>query len=272
MIAAAEFDVSGRTLVDLMDMTGRTAVVTGGSRGIGLSIVRRLLEMGASVAIADIDIEGANSAAADLRAAGADVHALELDVRDPASVRRVCDAVEAQFARLDVWVNNAGVYPPKPFLEITSDDWHGVMETNLTGVFNCSSEAAHRMTAAATKGVIVNIGSAASFRSVRAGLAHYTASKHAVEGLTKSMARELGPFGIRVMGVAPTVIETEGLAEQRRLHPTKEDPYAQVVERLPLGRAGRPDDVARAVAFCVSDLAIFITGCTLPVDGGFQAT
>jgi NAD(P)-dependent dehydrogenase (short-subunit alcohol dehydrogenase family) len=266
-------ETSLSSLGQLLQLEHRVAVVTGGGRGIGLSITRRLAQAGATVVVAELDQAAGVAAAKDLVSRdGGHVEALGMDVRVPESIEALVDQVEQQWGPIGIWVNNAGIYPPKPFLDLTAADWASVIETNLTGVFNCSLAVARRMQDTETAGVIVNIGSAASLRSVRSELAHYTASKHGVEGLTKSMARELGPFGIRVVGVAPTVIETEGLAEQRRLNPHAEDPYAEVVSRLPLGRAGVPDDVARAVLFCVSDMASFITGCTLPVDGGFMAT
>lgn len=261
-------------LARLVSLEDRVAVVTGGRRGIGQAIARRLLEAGAKVVIADLEGDGAAETARDL-GPGERVVGRELDVRDPGSVVRCCDAVERDLGQIDVWVNNAGIFPQTPLLGITSAEWSDVLATNLTGIFNCSVEVGRRMAARRSSGssrVIVNLGSAASFRSVRPGLAHYTASKHGVVGLTKSMARELGPSGVRVLGVAPTVIETEGLAEQRRSVDDAGDPHAEVVSRILLGRRGRPDDVARVVLFCASDLSAFMTGATLPVDGGFLCT
>ena len=148
--------------------------------------------------------------------------------------------------------------------------WDRVLDVNLTGTFLGAQEAARRMVATGVGGAIINITSTAGFRAAGPGVAHYVASKHAVRGLTKSLAVELGPYGIRVLRVAPTLVETPGIDEGRAAFEAAGlgDLLDQMAARLPLGRVGVPDDVARVVLFCASDLAIFMTGSTVAVDAG----
>jgi NAD(P)-dependent dehydrogenase (short-subunit alcohol dehydrogenase family) len=160
-------------------------------------------------------------------------------------------------------VNNAGVYPSTPVLEMTDADWEHVIRTNLGGTFTGAREAARRMVAAGHGGVIVNLSSIAGIRGRGPGIPHYVASKHGIVGLTKQLALEFAAAGIRVLAVAPTTIITPGV-EEGLGHP--EDIEVRLTG--PLGRPGRPDDVARVVVFCASDLSMFMTGSTLVVDGG----
>jgi NAD(P)-dependent dehydrogenase (short-subunit alcohol dehydrogenase family) len=187
-------------------------------------------------------------------------------VGDPGSVAAVAETALARFDRIDIWVNNAGIYPSKPVLEMSDADWDHVIRVNLGGTFAGSREAARRMVAAGHGGVIVNLSSIAGIRGRAPGVASYVASKHGIIGLTKQMALEFAGAGIRILAVAPTTIITPGV-EEGLGHPVDLD------QRLagPLGRAGRPDDVARVVLFCASDLSMFMTGSTLLVDGGDMA-
>ena len=253
-----------------MRLDGRTAVVTGGARNIGLAIARRLAEAGASVAIADTDGPETEKAVAYVESRGGSAAGFGVDMRDADSVRTLVGSVADRFGGIDVWVNNAGMFPTRPFLELSDDDWDAMLELNLRGTFLGCREAARHMVGAGRGGVIVNIASAAAFRAGGVQLSHYVASKFGVRGLTQSAAVELGRYGIRVLGVAPTYIERR---EREQLHvssPTAgQEPLApHLMFRLPLGREGVPDDVARVVVFCASDLAILLTGCTIPVDAG----
>lgn len=264
-------DVSARGLGDLISLEGRVAVVTGGSRGIGLAICRRLAEAGADVAVGDLDKKGAEHAAEQLVADfGHRAFGAELDVSDPISVSTLGDRTVLELGRIDVWVNNAGIYPTTPFLEMTDPDWERVLQVNLHGTFAGSREAARRMVAAGRGGVIVNLASTAGFRAAGPGMAHYVSSKHAVRGLTKSLAVELGAYGIRALAIAPTLIETPGIEEGRQAFQAAGlgDVIEQMAARLPLGRAGVADDVARVVLFCASDLSMLMSGSTLLVDAG----
>ncbi|MDT5173265.1 MAG: hypothetical protein QOG37_516 [Mycobacterium sp.] len=263
-------DVSDRSIPALISLTARTAVVTGGARNIGLAIVRRLVEAGARVVICDpAEAEGA-AAVEYLRSLGGAAEFMWTDVRDSKSVATVADGVVDAYGGIDIWVNSAGMFPTKPALEMLDEDWDQMMAVNLRGTFLGAREAARRMVSQGRPGVVVNIGSCAGFRTGGIGLSNYVASKFGVRGLTQALAAEFGVHGIRVIGVAPTYIERR---EAARIHLS--DPDAGMEERppnlrfeLPLGRAGVPDDVARVVLFCASDLALLMTGSTIPVDAG----
>jgi NAD(P)-dependent dehydrogenase (short-subunit alcohol dehydrogenase family) len=260
-------DLSDRPLTELLSLRGRSAVVTGGAKGLGQAIALRLVEAGASVLIGDVDDTRAAAAAAEIDArTGGTVVATPLDVGDPASISLTAETALARFGGIDIWVNNAGIYPSKAVLEMSDADWEQVIRVNLGGTFVGSREAARRMVAAGRGGVIVNVSSIAGIRGRAPGVAHYAASKHGIIGLTKQMALEFADAGIRVLAVAPTTIITPGVQEGLG------NP-ADLEQRLagPLGRAGRPDDVARVVLFCASDLAMFMTGSVVLVDGGEMA-
>jgi NAD(P)-dependent dehydrogenase (short-subunit alcohol dehydrogenase family) len=265
------------TLAALIDLTGRRAVVTGGAQGLGLAIARRLAEAGATVVLGDVNRPRADAALQTLQRHESRPHlALDLDVRSAASVSRFAVEVRGALAGVDIWVNAAGIFPSTPFLGMTEAEWDEMMNINLRGAFLCGRAAADLMLAAAAiRGVIVNISSTSGHRG-RPGLVHYVSSKHGVEGLTKSMAVELGPRGIRVVSVAPTLTRTDGLLA-RQLSDSASGRAAiaalekRVADSIPLGRVGEPDDVARVVLFLVSDLAGFVTGSSILVDGGHLA-
>jgi NAD(P)-dependent dehydrogenase (short-subunit alcohol dehydrogenase family) len=277
-------DVSARSLAQLISLKGRRAVVTGAARGLGYAIARRLAEAGADVALGDRDETGAARAADSLakdflrRAVSG-----PLDVADGGSVAGFAEMAVRALGGIDIWVNNAGIYPATPILEMTDDQWDLMSDVNLRGTFLGCREAARRMLSnghngnGAHGGVIVNIASVAGFRG-RAGLAHYSASKHGVIGLTQSAAVEFGPRGIRVLAVAPSLAETPGVQEMRAAAARPGEAGTMVsameksvLEKFPLGRAAQADEVARVVLFCASDLAGFMTGTTLFADGGLSA-
>ena len=205
-------DLSDAPLADLLGLSGRVAVVTGGARGIGRACCARLAEAGATVVVADIDEEAARETAS---AIGSRAIAAAVDVREAASVRALVERALDERERLDVWVNAAGVYPTSPLLELSEEEWDLVLDTNLRGTFLGAREAARAMIAGDRGGVIVNVSSTAAYRADAPGAAHYVASKFGVRGLTQALAVELGPHGIRVLAVAPTVTLTPGLEEQR---------------------------------------------------------
>lgn len=258
-------DLSDRTIDELISLDGRTAVITGGGRGIGYAISRRFSEAGAFVIVADLDLERASEAVANL-ATGRAV-AAEVDVADRQSVAALADLTVSESGGIDVWVNNAGIYPDDALFDIDDDQWDRVLDVNLRGTYLGAREAATRMIARRMGGVIINISTAPAY--VREGAPHYVASKQGVVALTRRMAAELGAHGIRVLALAPTVILTPGMEESAAQGGWALDGLAEQMSReLPLGRAGVPDDVARVALFCASDLAAFMTGCEVRVDAG----
>ena len=204
-------DVSGKSIADLVSLKGRVAVVTGGAQGLGRAMVNRLAEAGASVLILDLRAGQADAAAREVSAAtGARVIAQAVDISDETQVAQAADRAVSELGGLDIWVNNAGLYPNVPIMDVAIEDWDKVMAVNLRGVFIGSRKAARRMIDARKGGVIVSVVSTAGFRGVAPGVSSYVASKHGVRGLVKQMALELAPHDIRVLGVAPTFCTTEG--------------------------------------------------------------
>ncbi|MEV6341104.1 SDR family oxidoreductase [Nocardia vinacea] len=268
-------DVSSKSLADLVSLRGRRAVVTGGGRGLGRAIALRLAEAGADVLIGDIEEELAVATAEQLaQASGVRVIGAAMDVTDAASVAAAADRAVAELGGLEIWVNNAGVFPSIPLLEMGEEDWEKVFAVNARGVFLGAREAARRISDAGTGGVIVNIVSTAGFRGSAPGLAAYVGSKHAARGLTRELALELASLGIRVLGVAPSFVPTEGNMKMAAAAATtaqaadSSTPPTPLMLNGPIGRIGVPDDIARVVLFCASDLSAFMTGSTLLADGG----
>ncbi len=262
-------DVTGKSIADLISLKGRVAVVTGGAQGLGRAMVDRLAEAGASVLILDLKAGQAEAAASEAAAkTGARVIAAAVDVTDTASVVAAANRAVTELGGLDIWVNNAGLYPNVPLLDVADDDWDQVMAVNLRGVFVGSREAARKMIAAGHGGVIINVVSTAGFKGVAPGVTSYVTSKHGVRGMVKQMALELAPHDIRVLGVAPTFCTTEGnTAALAQLPDQVREEIAATLTSL-LGRVGVPDDIARAVLFCASDMSMFMTGSTLLIDAG----
>ncbi len=262
-------DVSSKSIAELISLKGRVAVVTGGAQGLGRAMVNRLAEAGASVLILDLRAEQAEAAAKEVCAAtGSRVIAAAVDVADEASVSAAADRAVAELGGLDIWVNNAGLYPNVPIMDVAIEDWDKVMDVNLRGVFIGGRQAAKRMIDSGKGGVIVNTVSTAGFKGVAPGVTSYVTSKHGVRGMVKQMALELAPHNIRVLGVAPTFCTTEGnMAALAQLPERVREEISATLSSL-LGRVGVPDDIARTVLFAASDMAMFMTGSTLLVDAG----
>jgi NAD(P)-dependent dehydrogenase (short-subunit alcohol dehydrogenase family) len=252
-------------LTALLDLTGKSAVVTGGGKGMGVGICRILAQAGATVCVADIDDAAAKSTA---EAIGGTAYAQHIDMASPSSVAALAADVVAQTGSLDIWVNNAGVYPMVTMFSESTDLWDLTHNVNLRGVFVGTREAARQMIAAERPGVIVNIASIAADRAGHVSMTPYAASKAGVKALTRSMAAALGPFGIRVTAVSPGVVETDGMAAQEERMAAAGANTGNRAALIPLRRVGSPDDIGRAVLFLVSGLADFVTGTTLDVDGG----
>lgn len=236
------------------------AVVTGAARSLGRAISETLHGQGYAVALCDIDDKEAAKVAASLDPAGMSAKAYRLDVSNAAEVTAVMDAVAGDLGVPSVLVNNAGVYPDHGLLDMPEAAWDRVLDVNLKGPFLCSQAFGRKRVAAGGGGAIVNLASTAGF-SARVGAAHYSASKAGVVMLTKSMAQELGPHGIRVNAVAPGFIEVR----EDQVSPAYKQ---QMIGLIPLGRAGKAPNIANTVAFLASDAAEFITGECVVVDGG----
>jgi 2-deoxy-D-gluconate 3-dehydrogenase len=250
-------------LAELLDLRGRTAIVTGGAMGIGLGIVHRLHQAGANVLIADLDIDAAQGTAENLIAArpGSAI-AVRSDVSDQGSVQEMVNAAVESFDGVDILVNNAGIYPMVAMADIDVATFRRVLEVNLTGLFLCTKATSERMIARGRGGRIVNVTSIDALHPSMVGLAHYDASKHGAWGFTKNVALELAPHGIWVNAVAPGGIRTPGIGE------IDKENLEAFEAMIPMGRMGEPDDIGRAVLFLASDLASYMTGSQIVVDGG----
>ena len=266
-------DVSSTPLSDLVSLAGRRALVTGGAQGLGKAIALRLAEAGAAVAIADLDEQHAAVAADDVADRfGRAAVGVRMDVADAASVASGAQSAIDALGGIDVWVNNAGIFPSESLVEMPDETWEKVFAVNTRGVRNGAREAVNRMPEG---GVIVNVISTAGFRGIAPGLSAYVASKHAARGLTKQLALELAPRGIRVLGVAPSYVPTEGnmamaaaAMEQMAAAGVDLSNMPVAMSQSLIGRTGTPDDIARVVLFCASDLSLVMTGSTLLADAG----
>ena len=249
-------------LRELIDLEGKRAIVTGGGKGIGAAIARRLAEAGATVTIADLDPAGADTASA----IGASF--VTCDITDAGELVAAIEAAAGDGGALDILVNNAGIFPTTgPMTEATDEFVQRMLDVNVRAQFSAAREAATRMP---NGGSIVNLASVAALGG-GANISAYSASKAAVVALTRAFANELGPRGIRVNAIAPGIIDTPGVQDQ--LAPLKAsglDIEARIAAN-PVGTGGRPDHIARAALFLVSDLAEFVSGHVLVVDGGSTA-
>jgi 2-dehydro-3-deoxy-D-gluconate 5-dehydrogenase len=250
-------------LQELIDLTSRTAIVTGGAMGIGLGIACRLHEAGASVVVADLNVSAAEDAAEALQVRRADsASAVHCDVSDSESVERMVHDTVETFGGIDILVNNAGIFPMLPLSELDLETFQRVIDVNLTGLFLCTKAASARMIAQGKGGRILNVTSIDALHPSMVGLAHYDASKHGAWGFTKNVALELAPHRISVNAIAPGGIRTPGVGDMDAAA------LGGFEAMIPMGRMGDPDDIGRAALFLASELSSYMTGAQIVVDGG----
>lgn len=243
-------------------LAGKTAIITGSTRGIGFGIAKKFLENGANVAICGSRQASVDKALAELAELGYAEAAMGIapDLSDPASIEEAFAKVVERFGRLDILGNNAGVSSRTPLADYSADEFRKVIELNVTAVFLCSQAAVKIFRAQGEGGVIVNTSSMVGRHGQTSGLA-YPTSKFAVNGLTLSLARELAPEGIRVNAVAPGITHTD------MVDALPESMIQPLIASIPLGRMGEPEDIANAYLYLASDMASYVSGAVLPVDG-----
>jgi 2-dehydro-3-deoxy-D-gluconate 5-dehydrogenase len=262
----------------LLDLSGKTAIVTGGSLGIGYGISYRLAEAGANVVIAGRNLEEARKAAEELKQKGYHAAAVKTDVLVEEEVKNLVKETTKLFGSIDILVNNAGMYPNVPLSQLTSDIFDKVIATNLRGVFLCVKYVSEQMIKQGKGGKIINITSIDALHPSMIGLSHYDASKHGVWGFTKNVALELAKNNIWVNAVAPGGVMTPGVVvAQSQGKPSDSEGKPVSLDRNPeppkmdiaMGRMGVPDDIGKAVLFLASDMASYMTGSQIVVDGGY---
>ena len=255
-----------KTNSQLFDLSGKVAIVTGGAMGIGQGIAFRLAEAGAAVIISDVNAEAATVTVNQMRSRGWKAEAVKADAASVIDARKVAQTAAETFGSLDILVNNAGIFPISPALEISEQLWDKVLAINLKGTFFYSQAAAAKMIEMHREGKIINIASIDSLHPT-GQLAHYDASKGGVHMVTKALALELAPHGIKVNAIAPGVILTPGAKVVMGNTPgMSADAFTG---RIPLARMGDPDDIAKVALFLASAAADYMTGSLVVVDGGY---
>jgi 3-oxoacyl-[acyl-carrier protein] reductase len=243
-----------------LKLTGRVALVTGAAQGIGKAVALLLARNGADIVVSDINLEKAEETANEISSIGRKALAVKVDVANWNDVERMVEVILEKFAKIDILVNNAGITRDKLILRMTDEDWDAVLNVNLKGTFHCTKAVVRHM-AKQRSGKIVNIASVVGEMG-NAGQANYSASKAGVIGLTKTIAREFAQRGININAIAPGYIETpmtEALPEKAK---------EELKRLIPVERLGKPEDVAEAVLFLVSEESNYITGQVLNVNGG----
>ncbi len=254
----------------LLDISKKTAIVTGGAAGIGLGIAIRLAQAGASVVIADVDQNQAQEAASQLTSQGYKVIGLGCDVSNEKDVESLIEETVNKMGSLDILVNNAGIYPSIPLSQMSTQDFEKVLSVNLKGAYLCMKYSADQMIKQGNGGKIINITSIDALHPSMVGLAHYDASKHGLWGLTKNAALEYAKHKIWVNAVAPGGIATPGVAKMQTgpAGLDQEKVIEAFLNKIPMHRMGEPDDIGKVVLFLASELSSYMTGSQIVVDGG----
>ncbi len=243
-----------------MELKDRVALITGGAQGIGKIVGEELARQGAHVILGDVNLEGAEKSANEIKSSGGSASAVALNVTDADAVQKCFDYVSKEFKLVDILVNNAGITRDGLLMRMKEADWDLVLSINLKGSFLCSQQAVKQMMKQKS-GSIVNVASIVGLMG-NAGQANYSASKAGLIGLTKTTAREVASRGIRVNAIAPGFIDTamtQVLDEKVR---------ERLIEQIPLARLGLPEDIANCISFLVSDRASYITGQVISINGG----
>ncbi|HEU5348523.1 MAG TPA: 3-oxoacyl-ACP reductase FabG [Ktedonobacterales bacterium] len=244
----------------------RVALVTGAARGIGAATATRLAAEGAAVALADLDEAQAQATAHQIDASGERVLAIGCNVAESAQVQRMVDSAVERFGRLDILVNNAGITRDNLLFKMSEDEWDAVIGVHLRGAFLCA-RAAQKAMVEQKHGRIISLSSVSALGN--RGQVNYSAAKAGIQGLTRTLAVELGPFGITANAVAPGFIDTDMTrATAQRLGLTPEQAHAAAAARIPLRRVGQPSEVASVIAFLASDDASYVSGQIIYVNGG----
>lgn len=255
-------------LKEIIDLTGKTAIVTGGAMGIGFSIACRLAEAGAKVVIADLDEKTGNTAVTELQKSGWQAAFIKTDVSNEQDAQAATDFTIATYGAVDILVNNAGIYPIMPVMQMRLADFERILAVNLKGVFLFTKFAATAMIKQNRGGKIINITSIDALHPSSIGLAAYDASKHGVWGFTKNTALELAPHNIQVNAIAPGGIVTPGTGAGKPITPGMEAILKKFLEKIPMQRMGNPDDIGKVALFLASGLSNYMTGSQVIVDGG----
>ena len=258
---------------DLLNLTGKTAIVTGGAVGIGYGIAYRLAQAGANVVIANRTEEEGVKAAAELTRNGWKAMAICTDVSKEGDVKNMVSGTLSAYGSVDILVNNAGIYPSMPVMQMELDDFEKVLAVNLKGVFLCTKYCAEQMIKQGRGGRIINVTSIDALHPSMIGLAHYDASKHGEWGFTKNIALELAPQKIWVNAIAPGGIMTPGVQKMQQPAPSISGMDMQKMikgfaAKIPMGRFGDQDDIGKVALFLASDMSSYMTGTQIVVDGG----
>lgn len=244
----------------MANLKDKIAIVTGAGHGIGKGIALALARSQANVVVTDLSDEIFN-VGKEIESVGSRAFPVKCDVTDLKEAQTIEKEIVDKYERIDILVNNAGIYPQKPFLEMTTEEWNKVLSVNLNGVFHCTKVVAPKMVQQ-KYGKIINIASIAGAVVGYLNLAHYSASKAAVAGFTKSLALEMAPYGINVNAIAPGAIDVGSI-------PAGSEIFNQVVKTIPIGRMGLPSDIANLAVFLASDESNYITGQCIVCDGGY---